>query len=304
MATYQETNRVSRPEEAFPGVPAWRMDIAPVGEAPEIKHLDKVWLTSLTQYANGYFDARARQMMPGQSGEFFTIHSSHEEAHRLVRKTAEAIFTVTRDSSNVHLALFPAGAVPIAQMLLGMGYPENRMHTVDISGSQGTETGNARVKGAIHPDLLHPHHHIVIPEDIIDSGHSIEQLIRARNTSGVSVISVWSKNEAARQKLHKNASGIQRELLQHYPITHLPKDLWVLGGAHCMDTGIFWSRVVQYLPKELQRDPRVTMYTRKEERDEWLLRAVRIGPLAYFENQSQEENVIRFFANHAATMLR
>ena len=61
-----------------------------------------------------------------------------------------------------------------------------------------------------------------------------------------------------------------------------------------MDTGILWSRIVKELPEQLQKDPRVTQYI--GDNGQWLLRAVRIGPLAYFETKNQEANVVRHIA--------
>jgi hypothetical protein len=73
-----------------------------------------------------------------------------------------------------------------------------------------------------------------------------------------------------------------------------------------MDTGILWSRIIPKLDARLRDDPRVSQYigpTVDDKTNEWLVRAVRIGPLAYFESKDQETNVVRFIAKFATEML-
>ncbi|MCX6791610.1 MAG: hypothetical protein NT149_01060 [Candidatus Gottesmanbacteria bacterium] len=357
MTVYQETKSVTRPEEPFPGVPRWRMDIAPVGpHAPELTPEAERFLVHLTQKANGFFDGIARNMAPGERDEYFTVHTTKENAEQLVHKTAADVHEVTKDYSNVHLVFFPAGSIPIARLISDKGYPSHRMHVLDISGSTGTESGSAVVTGTIPRELLDPTHDIVIPEDIIDTVNTIFRFIQARGefrdptethknwlyTLGrrlkmahangniylsayadfaraaseehVSVLSVWSKNEQARRAIWIQAFGqpassqtrIQQELLMCYPIMSLPPTLWALGGDYVMDTGVLWSRIIKKLPPALQKDPRVTQYigpTVDDKTSEWLIRAVRIGPLAYFETKDQETNVIKFIAKHASRLL-
>jgi hypothetical protein len=173
--------QLAHPEKPFPGVPLWRMDIAPVGlNAPKLTPDARQFLVHLTQKANGFFDGIARNMVPEEGGEYFTIHSTKETAMQLVHKTAETVYYVTRDIPNAHLVFFPAGAIPIATILQDKGYPAERMHALDISGSQGTESGSATVNGIIARKLLNPAHNIIIPEDIIDSVITIFKLIHAR----------------------------------------------------------------------------------------------------------------------------
>jgi hypothetical protein len=341
----------ARPEEVFPGTPDWRMDIAPVEDAPLLTPDAKHFLVRLTQITNCVFDAMACPMAPEERNEYFTVHTTSAEARKLVHKTAMAVYEVTRDIPNAHLVFFPAGAVPIARLIRDFGYPAHRMHVLDISGSQGTESGSASVNGAVPPELLDPAHDIVIPEDIIDTVNTIFKFIQARGVARnasemhqhwlgalgrrlktahangnidlsayadfakaaseerVSILSVWSKNEQARKAIWTQTFGqpsssharIQQELLMCYPIMSLPPTLWALGGDYVMDTGVLWSRIVPNLDAHLQNDPKVTQYVSPT--GEWLLRAVRIGPLAYFETKDQETNVIKFIAKHASRLL-
>lgn len=134
--------------------------------------------------------------------------------------------------------------------------------------------------------------------------HAYAEFARVAAEENVSILSVWSKNEQAQKALVNQAccitppeNLIQKDLFFHYPITPLPSKLWVLGGDYVMDTGIVWPRIHKELPASLHNDPRISQYT------DWLVRAVRIGPLAYFETEEQEANVIRFFAGRATEML-
>ena len=334
-------------EESFPGVPAWRMDIAPVKVAPHLSPKTTNFLLNLIKQSNSLFDDLARPMIPGESNDYLTIHSTGETAKTLAHKTAEAVYEVTSDIPNAQLVFFPAGAIPIATDIRFMGYPVKRMHALDISGSVGTESGFATVNGTIAPELLDPSNNIIIPEDIMDSIDTLFQFIQVRGLNRdtsqqhtlwlkalgeriqtahangnndpaayadfaraaaeehVAILSIWSKNEQARQAITKqaeirspNESWVQKNLIECYPITPLPSNLWVLGGNYTMDTGILWSRIKKQLPDRLQHDPRITKYIGPN--GEWLVRAGRIKALAYLETKNQVENVIRSIA-HLAT---
>lgn len=171
----------ARPEESILGVPPWRMDIAKYGDyAPDLTTEAAQFLVRLTRTTNTYFDTLAHDMLPEESNEFFTIRMTGTEARKLVYDTAKAVCDVTRDSPNVHLVFFPAGALPIAELIGTLRYPAERMHALEISGSKGTETGSAVIKGTIPPELLDHANNIVVPEDIVDSLKSIFLLILAR----------------------------------------------------------------------------------------------------------------------------
>lgn len=327
------------------------MDIAPVGSnAPDLTPEAKRFLVRLTQIGNTFLDDMAHNMAPGQDNPFFTIHETKETAGHLVHKAASAVCDATKALPNIHLVFFPAGAIPLAKLIRGMGYPDTHMHALDISGSIGTESENASIKGSIPDQLLNPDNNIVIPEDIIDTVNTIMTFIQARGefrdasethknwlrTLGerlktahansnndpeayadfartaaaehVSVLSVWSKNGQARNALLNQAccvspaeNPIQAELFKRYPMTPLSPTLWTLGGDYTLDTGILWSRVARMISTDLQRDPRVKRYIGPD--GEWLLRAVRIGPLAYFKTEGQETNVVRYIAKLATQML-
>jgi hypothetical protein len=147
VAIYQETKRVAHPEEVFPGVPDWRMDIAPTGpEAPHLTPEATHFLVELMPKVNEYFDHIACAMAPGERDKYFTVHTTAPIAKQLVHKTAEAVYDATRTLPNSHLVFFPAGAIPIAKIIQKMGYPSDCMHALDISGSKGTESGSSTIK--------------------------------------------------------------------------------------------------------------------------------------------------------------
>ena len=184
MVTQEKLRKPVYPESPFPGVPAWRMDIAPVGtRPPELTPEARQFLVRLTQMTNRHFDETAVKMNPGGKNEYFNIRATESEAHILIQKTAKAVYEVVRDNPRAQLVFFPAGAIPLAESIRNMGFPTRRMHVLDISGSVGTESGSASIKNTIPAELLDPDNDIVIPEDIIDSVDTIFKFIQARGNA-------------------------------------------------------------------------------------------------------------------------
>ena len=75
----------------------------------------------------------------------------------------------------------PGGGIPLYQSVRALGFPEKRMHALEISGSAGTQTGRAEIKQDIPKELLDIKNIILIPEDMGDSYITIFRFIMARS---------------------------------------------------------------------------------------------------------------------------
>src|SRR5689334_2941966 len=132
------------------------MDIAPVGNAPELTPKAQQDLIELSRRTTAYFEKQADKLSVGESNTYFTLLETAEETTNRVKQAAAAISQTLQDDESFHLVFFPAGALPIAQELDLLKFPKRRMHALEISGSNGLLTGAATIKETINPILLNP----------------------------------------------------------------------------------------------------------------------------------------------------
>ena len=168
------------PCEPYPGIHPSRPYIARVGNAPKLERSDEQLLINLVWTTNVAIVRDAAR----ETHEFSSPLLSAEAAQDAIIGAATAVMETAAHDETTHVVCPPAGAIPLARMLSSMGFPKDRIHAVEISGSAGTESGTASVRtGGIHPAVLNPNHKIIVLDDIGDSHITALALAHLRHTN-------------------------------------------------------------------------------------------------------------------------
>jgi len=169
-ALIEEAYASTYPRAPFPGVSPERMDISRVGRAPHLPPDVEKFAVELTHAINLELTISAQSLVPGQSGEYMTMLKSPAETEEIISRAAQAVYTVAMRHPEIPIICPPAGATPLARLLAAQGIPEDRIHSPEIKGTVGTETGNAHITaGSLPRSIIETMSPKILFEDIPDS---------------------------------------------------------------------------------------------------------------------------------------
>lgn len=152
---FEEAYRSPYPHSPLPGVSAERMDISRVGKrAPHLPPDVEKFAVELAQLVNLKLAVGAQTLQPGKSNEYMTMLKTPDETERIISRAVYAVFTVAMKNPTVPIVCPPADGTPLGRLLTFMGIPDHRIHSIEIKGTTGMQTGHAQVESGPLPEEL------------------------------------------------------------------------------------------------------------------------------------------------------
>lgn len=171
------------PSPPIRGVEPRRLYVAPVGEAPRLSPEAEAFLVHVTQAVNTRLQQESHaRWTDGMRSPYFTLMIPQRETRRSIINTIQTAYDLSKLNPRLHLVFPQAGATPLAILAKNVGIPPDRIHAdVDISGSNGMETGRARFRRDPPDAILDPNNDVALGEDLADSVITTLVLARERN---------------------------------------------------------------------------------------------------------------------------
>ncbi len=171
------------PSPPIRGVEPRRLYVAPVGEAPRLSPEAEAFLVHVTQAVNARLQQESHaRWTDGMRSPYFTLMIRQRETNQSIINTIQTAYDLSELNPRLHLVFPQAGATPLAILAKNVGISSDRIHAdVDISGSNGTETGRARFRRDPPDAILDPNNDVALGEDLADSVITTLVLARERN---------------------------------------------------------------------------------------------------------------------------
>lgn len=188
----------------FQDVPRARLHISQAGSAPVLSEQDRDFLVQVAIAANRKLTYGSLLLDDGDENQYLTRLVNPRETIPLMDRTVEAVYEIAGGNRYMQVVCPPAGATPLARLLHDTYFfPGHRIHSPEINGSSGTNTGEATLKtGHLASELTNSFNPLVFLEDVIDSGNTMLEVARMRNKERdpLEYNEAWWKNLARRIK--------------------------------------------------------------------------------------------------------
>ncbi len=128
------------------------------------------------QFLMGCVDAADRPLVReailldvGDKSEHLKRIASPEICEEATRDCCRAAYETVRDHPRISVLYPVAGALPLSKRISELGLEQDRWAALEINGTQGATTGEAKVKTPLPLAMLNPHYSVLIVDNIGDT---------------------------------------------------------------------------------------------------------------------------------------
>lgn len=158
------------PYEPLPGVPATRIEMGYEGKNPHLPPDVELFAVKLVHAINWSIAQRSGELKPEESNELMTALKTRKQTEAIITRKINGVYAVAMTFPDMPIVCPPAGATSFGRLLTLMGISEDRIHSIEISGTSGMNTGNAHLETrTLSPAIVDPKREKMLLEDLPDS---------------------------------------------------------------------------------------------------------------------------------------